>query len=39
MRKLGYETQSYDVAFDGQDAVEKCRTRSYDLVLMDLQVS
>lgn len=36
MRRLGYD--SFDVCYDGQEAVDKCRKLSYDLVLMDLQV-
>lgn len=36
MQRLGYE--SYDIAYDGQEAVDKCRQNAYDLVLMDLQV-
>jgi hypothetical protein len=36
MSRLGYP--ACDVAHDGEEAVEKCRRTSYDLVLMDLQV-
>lgn len=36
MRRLGYT--DFDVCYDGLEAVEQCRRRAYDLILMDLQV-
>lgn len=36
LRRLGYD--DFDVCYDGQQAVDMCRKRAYDLVLMDLQV-
>lgn len=35
LNRLGFK--DYDIAYDGQEAIEACRKRKYNLILMDLQ--